>query len=381
MKKTRLSTSCLVAALCLATTTLHAEHIHNRADSHGPIGVMGEHMMEAGEWMTSYRFMNMHMQGMRTGTHDLSPEQLAVTANPLAGETMRMGYNTDGSPRIMTIPGDYRVVPLEMDMNMHMFGLMYGFSDDLTAMIMLNYVEKEMTSRTYRGPAGATVVGDFTGKTSGLGDTVVSAMIRLDDSGHSHWHANLGLSLPTGSITEAGSVLPPFSGMMGTAPGEKVSIDRLGYPMQLGSGTVDFLPGLTFTQQRHGFSWGAKAAATLRLYDNRENYRLGNRYQLDTWASRLWQPWLSTSVRLSLFSQGSIKGRDKVITGGNPVFDPANSGRDQIDLSVGVNLLGLDGWRKNQRLALEVGMPVYEKVDGIQMSSDMTITLGWKTTF
>ena len=36
-----------------------------RADSHAPIGVMGEHMHKKGEWMLSYRYMYMDMEGSR----------------------------------------------------------------------------------------------------------------------------------------------------------------------------------------------------------------------------------------------------------------------------------------------------------------------------
>ncbi len=360
-------------AICSVSNKAMAEHIHDRADSHAPIGVMGDHLMEEGKWMISYRLMNMHMDGMRSGTDDLTPEQVAVMPNALAGETMRMGYLPDGSPRIMTVPPTYRVVPLEMDMRMHMLGTMYGISDDVTAMVMFNYVEKEMTSVTYQGMAGTTEVGEYTGKTSGIGDTKVSALIRLGNSDTHHFHLNAGISLPTGSITESGNVLAPF--------GEVVDIDRLGYNMQLGSGTVDLVPGFTYTARKSDTSWGAQALATLRLYDNEEDYRLGNMFEGSAWVARQWQQWVSTSARMSVKSEGGIKGRDMVITGGSPVFDPANSGRDEVNLLLGVNLLGTDGWVKNQRLAFEVGAPIYESVDGVQMSQGWTATLGWQTTF
>ena len=181
-----------------------AEHVHDRPDSHAPIGVMGDHLMEQGKWMISYRLMNMHMDGMRSGTDDLTPEEVGVMPNALAGETMRMGYLPDGSPRLMTLPPTYRVVPLEMDMRMHMLATMYGFTDDVTAMVMLSYLEKEMTSVTYQGMAGTTAIGEYTGETSGIGDTLVSALIRVGDSDIHHFHLNAGLSLPTGSITESG---------------------------------------------------------------------------------------------------------------------------------------------------------------------------------
>jgi len=382
LKKSIIQMTCIsLVALHGTTNNAWAEHIHNRPDSHAPIGVMGDHLMEKGEWMTTYRFMNMHMDGMRSDTDDVTSDEVALMPNALGGESMRMGDLVDGSPRIMTVPDTYRIAPLEMDMRMHMLGLMYGVSHDITATVMFNYIEKEMRMQTYRGAGGADVVGRFTGETSGIGDTKVAALIRFGGEGTHNFHINAGVSLPTGSITEGGSVLPPFAGMMGTAPDEKVDIDRLAYSMQLGSGTVDLMPGVTYTATDSDTSWGGQFMATLRLYDNKEDYRLGNIFEGTAWVAQQWQPWVSTSARVSAKSEGGIKGRDTVITGASPLSDPANYGRDEVNLLLGVNLLGTDGWVKDQRLALEVGAPVYEKVDGVQMSMDWTVTLGWQATF
>ena len=355
-------------------------HDHMRPDAHAPIAVMGAHMHEEGGWMLSYRFMNMHMDGMRSGTDSVSTNDVALTDNPLAGDKMRMGNRPDGSPRIMTVPGSYRIAPLDMDMRMHMFSLMYGLSDKVTLMAMVNYVDKEMKLRTFAGPKGDRAIGDFKTETSGLGDTKIAALVRVFDDETNHAHLNLGVSLPTGSITEDGEVLPPFAGIVVPA-GTKVDIDRLAYPMQLGSGTFDLMPGITYTGKTDSMSWGGQLNATLRLYDNDENYRLGNVFEATAWVAKAWQPWVSTSLRVTGRSEGSIKGRDESITGGNPLAATENSGRDEVDLSVGVNLLGQEGMLKGHRLAAEFGMPVYQHVDGLQMSRDWTLTLGWQKAF
>ncbi len=158
------------------------------AFTHAPIGVMGDHLHKKGNAMFSYRFMNMHMDGMRSGTDKLSAEQVSNSRNALANETMRMGEN------IMTIPPFYRISPVNMDMKMHMFGGMYGLSDDITLMGMLNYQENKMTLKTFGGgmPAamngGGPVVGTFTSRTSGIGDTKLSAMIKLKDTPSAKLH-------------------------------------------------------------------------------------------------------------------------------------------------------------------------------------------------
>lgn len=352
-----------------------------RADGHAPIGVMGDHMHKKGEWMLSYRFMNMHMEGMRSGTRDVSADEVATTANPLAGETMRMGNLPNGQPRIMGVPPTYRIAPVEMDMRMHMFGLMYAPSDTITLMAMAKYIEKDMELQTYRGGMGTDVVGRFETESKGMGDTTIGALVRLHADPVHNLHFNAGLSLPTGSITKSGSVLPPFSGMMGTRPGERVDIDRLGYGMQLGSGTYDLLPGLTYSGRMGDFSWGAQIMGTIRLGENDEHYSLGNKIEGTAWLAYQWAPWISTSVRLAGKNEGSIDGRDPVITGGMPLFVAENSGREQVDLLFGVNLAGQDGFLAGHRLAMEVGGPIHEDVNGLQMSSDWTFTVGWQKAF
>lgn len=359
----------------------HSHHEHSSALAHGPMGVMGEHMHEKGGWMLSYRFMNMHMDGMRSGTDDISAAQVATTANSLGGEPMRMGNLPNGDPRIMTVPGTYRISPVDMDMKMHMFGLMYGLSDNVTAMAMLNYVEKDMTLLTFRGMNGTNEVGRFKGNTSGIGDTTIGALVKLKETPVHKFHLNVGLSLPTGSIKEKGSVLPPFSGMAGTAPGELVDIDRLAYTMQLGSGTYDFLPGITYNGKKNNLAWGAQLKGNFRLEDNSQGYRLGNIVEGTTWLAKQWKPSLSTSIRLSAKSEGGIRGRDLIITGGNPLSNVENSGRDQVALHIGVNLLGQKGALKGHRVGFEFGAPIYEDVDGIQMSNDWSATLGWHKAF
>jgi len=248
-------------------------------------------------------------------------------------------------------------------------------------MAMLNYRINEMKLLTYKGSTGTTQLGRFTGRTEGLGDTKLSAMIRLYDDPVNHIHFNAGVSVPTGSINRKGSVLPPFAGLMGTGPNERVDIDRLAYPMQLGSGTFDALPGITYTGHSGAFRWGAQMSAVLRMHDNREGYRLGNSIEGMGWLSYEWMPALSTSVRLSGKSEGRIRGRDKVITGGMPLSYAGNSGRDEIDLHLGFNLAGQDGALRGHRLALEVGVPLYERVNGLQMSNDWSFTLGWQKAF
>ena len=55
------------------------------ATDHAPIGVMADHRHAKGEWMLSYRFMRMNMDGNRDGRDSLSPENIVTSVpNPFS---------------------------------------------------------------------------------------------------------------------------------------------------------------------------------------------------------------------------------------------------------------------------------------------------------
>jgi len=321
------------------------------ADSHAPIGVMGDHMHREGEWMFSYRFIRMDMAGNRDGTGDLSPEEIVTSAsNPNAP------------------PPTLRVVPTEMTMDMHMFGVMYAPSDDLTLMAMLPYIDKEMDHVTFQGMAGTTRLGTFTTRSSGIGDAKLSALFRLHADDVHHLHASAGVSLPTGSITEEDDVLSP----MNTRP-----TLRLPYPMQIGSGTLDLIGGLTYLAGQGPRGWGAQYRAVLRTGENDEDYTLGDIHRLTAWLSHRWQAALSGSLRLEYRRRGNIDGADPEITAPVQTADPDRQGGEWLELYAGLNWAG-QGDRAGHRLALEYGVPLAQDLDGPQLEIDHNLALGYQ---
>lgn len=314
-------------------------------DDHAPIGVMADHKHKAGEWMFSYRYGHMEMDGMRSGNDDLSMAQ--VHAN-------------------------YMVAPLSMKTDMHMFGAMHGITDGVTAMVMLPYIEKSMNHQTRMGQR-------FTTRTEGIGDVKASVTIGLiedvQQAADSHSHTgdtlllNAGASLPTGSVDERDTT------PMG--PNQK-----LPYPMQLGSGTIDPSLGLTYTHAADGWSAGAQANATWRLGKNDEGYRLGDEYKATAWAAKNLNENVSVSARLEGKHWGEIDGRDAAL---NPMMVPTAradfSGGTRVDALIGVNLIGTEGALDGHRLALEGGVPIYQRLDGIQMKMENRIMIGWQKAF
>jgi len=347
------------SSLTYADDGSHADASPNAA-GHAPIGVMGDHMHKKGEWMFSYRFMRMQMEGNRTGNNDVSPTTIATTVpNRFFGRPMQ--------------PPTLRVVPTKMTMDMHMFGVMYAPTNDLTLMGMVNYIEKEMDHLTFMGPTGTAIRGGFTTRSRGFGDVKLSGLYRLYDDPVHHFHLNLGVSLPTGDIKNSDDVLAPT--------GARPTV-RLPYAMQLGTGTFDLLPGITYTGRVENVSWGAQYRAEIRLEsENDEGYAFGDRHAVTAWAAYQWAPWVSTSLRLDAMTQDSIDGIDSNIVAPVQTADPDNYGGERVDALFGINLVGQSGAFRGHRLALEIGTPVLQDLNGPQMETDWTATVGWQKAF
>lgn len=312
-----------------------------RPDGHAPIGVMGDHTHSKGEWMLSVRFMRMYMEGTRDGTTSIPDQDLLVP---------------NGGP--------YMVVPTRMTMDMLMLGAMYAPSDDITLTAMLPYQWKDMDHLTAMG-------GTFTTRTDGVGDVKLGGLFDFWEHGRQASHFNLAVSVPTGSITETG--VTPAS-----APAET----QLPYPMQLGSGTWDLLPGITYLGQTDRWSWGGQWIQTIRLGTNDRGYTLGPRTDLTGWGAWRASDSLSLSLRLVGALWGNIDGADPDL---NPAMvytaDPDKRGGRRVDLAAGVNWYVQRGLLRGNRLALEFGVPVYQDLDGPQLETDWTLTLGWQLAF
>jgi len=321
-------------------TTITAQEAENpwsssRPDGHAPIGVMGDHRHGKGEWMLSYRFMPMWMKDNLKGSDKISNEEIFQ---------------------------NYMVAPQKMNMQMHMLGVMYAPSDKLTLMAMGNFIKNDMDLQTRMGMV-------FSTKSSGFGDVKVSALYGLFNKNRQTMHLNLGVSIPTGSITEKGD----------TPAGENM---QLPYPMQIGSGTWDIMPGLTYLGETDKISWGVQALGTLRLGENARGYAFGNQLNLTGWVAYQLSDWWSTSFRLNGSSTGKIEGTDEML---NPMMvttaDTNNFGGESLLGYLGVNFYVREGVLKGHRLAVEYGLPFYQNLNGPQMAMQSMLMVGWQLAF
>lgn len=349
------SVSLALAACALAGTPALADDDHG-VDSldHAPIGVMGDHRHARGEWMFSYRFMHMDMAGIQIGTDDATPEQVATTVP-------NRFFGNPGQPPTL------RVVPTAMFMDMHMLGAMYGLTDDVTVMVMGNYISKKMDHIVFAGGVGTRRLDTFETSPMGFGDTKIAALIGLSDK----VHLNAGLSIPTGSNTKTDDIVTPMGGNPTV---------RVPYPMQLGSGTFDLEPGITYRDQNDAFGWGAQVRGVIRL--GRDNgYALGDKAMATVWGAVALSPAVSLSGRVQAETQARIDGIDPVIVGPIQTANPDFQGGETVTAFAGVNFAVTRGSLKGWRLGIEGGVPVVQDLNGPQMPTDYTLTAGVQKSF
>jgi len=332
---------------------------YQRPDYHAPIGVMIDHGNKKGEWMVSYRLMDMNMSGSRMGTEHISPDQV---------------YK------------QYVMRATAMNMQMHMLMAMYGISNKITVMAMANYVYNSMNmgmtiygmgsmmNMTNMSMMNTTSTMQSSSYSYGLGDTKVYALYTIVDKQNHQVLISGGINIPTGSVTIKNS---PSMTEMG-------SCSIASYNMQTGTGTFGILPGITYTGQNSSFSWGVQGLADVELGTNSQSYRVGNQFTTNLWLSRKWAKWISNSIRINSNATGLINGFSSTLYPYGIAYDPtantANTGGFISSVLAGVSILP-GGFFRGHQLSVEAGLPLYNYVNGIQMNTKFLLNAGWQYNF
>jgi hypothetical protein len=306
------------------------------------LNVLGGHTHCAGQIMLGYDYMHTHMGGYYEGTKQVS-----------YAKVFSQGFS---------------VVHTGMDMDMHMFDVMYAPSDQLTLMTMLPFMQMSMNHLTSSGTT-------FTQHTEGIGDVDLMALWTVyGDScaGGNRIVINAGVSLPTGAIDA--------SDHKDGNPAEPLV--QLEYLMQQGSGTYDLLPGVSYLGDSANWTWGAKTLETVRFGRNYHDYRLGNVYGGSAWAAYAFTDWFAPSLRVDGKVWNNITGADPALA-----TNPTPEGRAdlragaRIDLLFGLNLYVPKGFLTGNRFYIEGGLPVYQDLTGPQLGTDWMIGAGWTYAF
>lgn len=337
VSKSLLTAVCSILALSAYSTAM-ADNISMSSD-HAPIGVSGDHLHKKNEWMVAYQYRQHSMSGFRDGTKKISTD---------------------------SVLNAYGEAAIDMQMDMQMLEIMYGVSDNLTLMVMPQYMQMDMTHKSNHGGGHS-----HTHMVEGVGDTEVSGLYSIYNSNNNKAHLNIGLSLPTGSIDK-------------TFSNHHNVVYNLPYNMQFGSGTFDPVLGATYTGKAKGWSWGAQTINYIRFGKNDNGYHQGNKYTATAWTARSLTDYASLSMRIEGEVLENVSGRDRTLPITTIVgADPDLQAREQIFANLGLNLMtGKNlGILAGHRFAAEVGLPVYRHYSGPQTEADYRFTLGWQKAF
>lgn len=336
----------------------------SKPDEHAPISIMGDHIHKHKEFMFSYRKMIMNMNGnyFFNGWH----------------------YNNSNMMKISDIYDfGYNYYSQKMIMKMDMIGMMYGVSDKITMMIMLNFIQNDMQmnklvdirANTDDGHSHSEMKMDHS--TIGIGDPSISFMISLYNQNKLKIHTNIGLSLPFGDITTNHKMGMKMHNHDHEILGHDHEVMRNAYGMQLGSGTVDPKISLTAIKYLKNLSYGSQIGGLFRLFENKSGYSKSSNYYINSWLSKNINSSLSISSTLIYKFLTSISGKDDlIIEMTSPESDVKNSSNQLLMSGIALNYLFSNSTLNGLRLAIEFQSPVMWFNNGVKMKLDNQITIG-----
>ena len=315
-------------------------------NSYAPAGIMIDHVHPKGKFGLAYSFMAIGMNGNLSGTHSISNDAI---------------FN------------NYMMAPSHMQMQMHMLMPMYGITNKLTAMAMINYSINKMSMNM--APMGMMM--NMPGMTmnnpeanmptsctsSGLADTKLYLLYNFLGACNHRLVVSAGVSLPTGNINAKGVTMQGSNSI-------------LAYNMQLGTGTYNLLPGLVYCGQLNRFTIGAAIQANIKMGVNSRNYCWGNEYSFSPWVAYKLTNWLSASLRGEVYYQNAMYGYDtdiNISSGNDPSANVYNYGsRSMLNVLGGLNFSAPKSYLNSMHLLLEYGQPVYQNLQGKTLPNGIT---------
>jgi len=331
---------------------------HSGHDTGSGSHIHHQHM--AGGWMFEYKFMRMTMDGLLDGTD-------SVNTRDISGATM-------GMPPTNNMMTPYMMSPTSMDMDMHMLMAMYGISDKLTLMGMVNYLSNDMDMVMHMYTPANVYAGDMTGSmdTSGVGDARIDGMFTLSKN----LMVSIGLSIPTGGIDEKVTMTMTGTNILNGMPMAVTNGPmQAPYMMQLGSGTYDFIPSVTYQKGSGNWNWGGQASYTYHIGENDNDYTVGDILEINGYGKYSVNKGLSLSGRLEVLDWGKIDGQDPLI---NPMMSPAGdpnaTGGTRADFLVGIS----GHFAGAHMISAEVGVPIFQDLNGPQLETDLIYSIGYQ---
>ena len=339
-------------------------HAHHHGEDHrqqhlgmdGPSGILFNHMLaNEGDTMVGVRYNYSFMSSrMMQGTSRVSDLQI-VDTGCWPGKRCRYTPNT-------------------MDMSMAMVDVMYAPTDWLTLMLMPQFMSMDMHLRVLDGappPSGQDIHAAHGAnpahETGGLGDTFIGGLFKLYESPGHKIHLTAGLTAPTGSVDEKTS---------GNSTYEH-------YMMQLGSGTWNAWPSLTYNGFKEDWNWGGQLSGNMALGGpNDSGYSTGTLFQSTAWGGYQIEDWLSGSIRALFISQAQISGKyPEPFQASGPMDMPQSYGGKFLDIGFGLNGHVKSGSFAGNHFGIEWLQPAWNDYNGYQLERKGALWASWSLSF
>ena len=295
-------------------------------------------------WLLGYQFKTVTFEGYLDGVKKLSFDDVL--------------WNGPGEVRTTK---NFPVVPTVITQTAHVISVGHQFNSNWKGQISVPYIMQKTDHISIVSSYNFFII-----ETEGVGDIAVSANYSWNDVGEGLWGLSLGLTLPTGSIDELGDTP--------RAPGDQ----ELPYTMQLGSGTYDFPIELSYHNTgSHDFYLGL--SGNIRSGYNSRNYRLGNNFTLRGRYQMELSSTLRTYAELGFRYSGTIKGQDDSLLVNAPfpypasITNPKLYGGKRIDAGLGLSWTFV----KDSTFNIEIGMPIYENLNGPQPKEQWRSTISF----
>jgi hypothetical protein len=257
----------------------------------------------------------------------------------------------------------YTSLPLSMDMLKYTLTAGYGFTPKFKAFVALPYVRNTMDMTSSNG----ALLG-WTDMTmpplSGMGDATIMGLYRLytdrEIRPSNAVTLGIGLKTPTGSSTER------------TVSGRLVHAH-----MQPGTGSWDPLFSIIDTKMLGSFL--IQGDATCQLAErNKEGYKFGDSLALNLTGKYAVVREFNVLAGLTWLTVGKASDSDGKYTNISSLMDdPANTGGNSLWATAGIQVVPA----KNGMIDLKVQLPVWEKVNGIQLVSSYLVSMGISYNF
>jgi hypothetical protein len=252
----------------------------------------------------------------------------------------------------------YTSIPVSMDMIKYTLTAGYGFSPRFKGFISLPYLRNTMDMIMSNG-VGLGWMDMTMEPVSAPGDAVVMGLYRIYTDQDIHpsraLTAGLGIKTATGSSTET------------TSSGNYVHAH-----MQPGTGSWDPLVSLLFTQMMDLFLLQADITHQFTTR-NRQGYEFGDSTAVNLGATYSVVREFNVSAGLTYLHLGRASDRDGKYTNMSSLMDdPANTGGDSLWFSPGIQVLPIN----NASVDLKMQLPIWERVNGIQLVTSYRLVMG-----